>query len=142
MTAEQLLYSKSAAARLLGVNLEDILDLQVWGTGIWVNIEGQRPRILSKRAFKQHFVEWRKAAARSLLVTPQIFNPHTYTVRNETKQTHYQVQLLPGRLACTCGDFTNQQQVLNQACCKHLYAVLQSCGYSSLAEYLNLRVAA
>lgn len=141
MTAEQLLYSKSAAARLLGVNLEEILDLQVWGTGIWVNIEGQRPRILSKKAFKQHFVEWRKAAARSLLVTAQIFNPHTYTVRNQTQQTCYQVQLLPGRVSCTCGDFANQQQVFNHACCKHLYATLQFCGYSSLMEYLNVRVA-
>ncbi len=141
MTAEQLLYSKSAAARLLGVNLEDILDLQVWGTGIWVNIEGQRPRILSKKAFKQHFVEWRKAAARPLLVTAQIFNPNTYTVRNETKASYYQVQLLPGQVNCTCGDFTNQQQVFNQACCKHLYATLQFCGYSSLTEYLNTRVA-
>jgi hypothetical protein len=142
MTAEQLLYSKSSAARLLGVDLEEILDLQVWGTGIWVNIEGQRPRILSKRAFKQHFVDWRKGAARALVVTPQIFNSNTYTVRNETKDTRYQVQLLPNRVICTCGDFMNQQQVFKQACCKHLYSALQFCGYSSLAEYLNAQVAA
>jgi hypothetical protein len=142
MTAEQLLYSKSAAARLLGVNPEEILDLQVWGTGIWVNIEGQRPRILSKRAFKQYFVAWRKAAARSLQVTAQIFNPHTYTVRNETKASYYQVQLLPGQVNCTCGDFANQQQVFKYACCKHLYATLQFCGYGSLMAYLSRQVAA
>jgi hypothetical protein len=142
MTAEQLLYSKSAAARLLSVDLEEILDLQVWGTGIWVNIEGQRPRILSKKVFKQHFVDWRKAAARSLLVTPQVFAPNTYTVRNETKETRYEVQLLGDRVTCTCEDFTKQQQVFKQGCCKHLYAALKFCGYGSLADYLNAQVAA
>ncbi|MFM7447641.1 MAG: SWIM zinc finger family protein [Leptolyngbyaceae cyanobacterium] len=141
MTAEQLLYSKSAAARLLSVDLEEILDLQVWGTGIWVNIDGQRPRILSKKAFKQHFVDWRKAAARSLLVTPQVFARNTYTVRNETKETRYEVQLLGDRVTCTCEDFT-KQQVFKQGCCKHLYAALKFCGYGSLAEYLNAQVAA
>ncbi|NJM64794.1 MAG: hypothetical protein HC772_00145 [Leptolyngbyaceae cyanobacterium CRU_2_3] len=142
MTAEQLLYSKSAAARLLGVDLEEILDLQVWGTGIWVNIEGQRPRILSKKVFKQHFVDWRKAAARSLLVTPQVFARNTYTVRNETKETRYEVQLLSGCVTCTCEDFAKQRQVFKQGCCKHLYAALKFCGYGSLADYLNTQVAA
>jgi hypothetical protein len=142
MTAEQLLYSKSAAARLLSVDLEEILDLQVWGTGIWVNIDGQRPRILSKKAFKQHFVDWRKAAARSLLVTTQVFARNTYTVRNETKETRYEVQLLGDRATCTCEDFAKQQKVFKQGCCKHLYAALKFCDYGSLADYLNAQVAA
>jgi hypothetical protein len=142
MTAEQLLYSKSAAARLLDVDFEEILDLQVWGTGIWINIEGQRPRIISKRVFKQHFVDWRKAAARSLRVTSQVFVRNTYTVRNETKETRYEVQLLSGCVTCTCEDFAKQQQVFKQGCCKHLYAALEFCGYSSLADYLNAQIAA
>lgn len=135
-TAQSLLYSKSAIARMEGVEPSDVLRLEVWHSVVFVIIRGRRPKFYSKSQFKTHFVEWRKAQARALTATKNVFNPLVYYVRNETKGTAYAVKAFAGGAICECEDFKNQSQFFGKACCKHIYSVLFQLGHNSLSEYI------
>jgi hypothetical protein len=138
VTRENLVYSASAAARILGiVQSHSPIMVKEWVSVIWVWVPGYRPRFLSKAAFKKHFVERRKAAARTLLVTQHIMDDTSFTVRNEAKDSIYTVQKFPSSLMCDCEDYRNQVQFLGRGCCKHSYAVLNHLGFNSLSSYLN-----
>jgi hypothetical protein len=139
VTRENLVYSASAAARILGiVHGHSPIVVREWFSVIWVWVPGYRPRFLSKAAFKRHFVERRKAAARALLVTQRIMDDDAaFTVRNEAKDSTYTVQKVPSGLICDCEDYRNQVQFLGRGCCKHSYAVLNHLGFNSLSSYLN-----
>lgn len=136
ITATNLIYSKSAIARMEGVEALDVLRLEVWANCIFVIIRGRRPRFYSKKAFKQHFVEWRKAQAKALTSTQNVFNPSVFYVRNETKGTAYSVQMFVGGASCECEDFKNQMQFFGKACCKHIYSALAQIGHQSLSSYI------
>lgn len=136
LTAQSLLFSKSAIARMEGIEPKDVLRLEMWANCIFVVIRGRRPRFYSKTAFKIHFVEWRRAAARALTATKNVFNPLVYYVRNESKGTGYKVQTFVGGAFCECEDFKNQSQFFGKACCKHIYSVLFQLGHNSLTEYI------
>lgn len=136
VTAQNLLYSKSAIARMEGIEVSDVLRLEIWAHVVFVVIRGRRPRFYSKVAFKVHFVEWRQAQARVLVATQNVFNPSIFYVRNETKRTAYTVQMYRGGALCGCEDFKNQMQFLGRACCKHIYAAIAQLGHSSLSEYI------
>ncbi|MBW4553271.1 MAG: hypothetical protein KME35_19485 [Aphanocapsa sp. GSE-SYN-MK-11-07L] len=138
ITRENLIYSASAAARILGIIYgQSRIVVREWFSVIWVWVPGHRPRFMSKAVFKHHFVERRKAAARALRVTQHIMNPTAFTVRNEDKGSTYTVQTIPTGLVCECEDYCNQVQFLGQGCCKHNYAVLNHLGFKSLSSYLN-----
>jgi hypothetical protein len=138
ITRENLIYSASAAARILGIIYgHSRIVVREWCAVIWVWVPGHRPRFMSKAAFKRHFVERRKAAARALRVTQHIMNPTAFTVRNEAKGSTYTVQTVPAGLVCQCEDYRNQVQFLGHGCCKHSYAVLNHLGFNSLSSYLS-----
>ncbi len=138
ITRENLIYSASAAARILGIIYgQSRIVVREWFSVIWVWVPGHRPRFMSKAAFKKHFVERRKAAARSLRVTQHLMDRSAFTVRNEDKGSTYIVQAVPAGLICECEDYRNQMQFLGQGCCKHSYAVLNHLGFNSLSSYLN-----
>jgi hypothetical protein len=139
ITATNLLYSKAAIARMEGVEIEDVLRLEVWANVVFVIIRGRRPRFYSKQAFKVHFVQWRQAKARALTATQNLFNPNIFYVRNETKRTAYTVNFFTGGATCECDDFDNQKNFFNIACCKHIYAALDQLGFSSLRAYIEER---
>lgn len=141
MNLQTLIYSKSAAARILGVSSNQIEELQVWHKTVWLKVTGDRPLLISKTTFKQHFADWRKANSQGLVVTKHILSQNTYTVRNEVKDTRYQVVCRTNELTCTCDDWQNQKELIGRACCKHCYAVLNQLGYSSLADYLSVKAA-
>jgi hypothetical protein len=138
ITRENLIYSASAAARILGIIYgHSRIVVREWCAVVWVWVPGHRPRFMSKTAFKRHFVERRKAAARALQVTQHLMNPNAFTVRNEDKGSTYIVQKVPAGLTCECEDYRNQVQFLGHGCCKHNYAVLNHLGFNSLSSYLN-----
>jgi len=141
ITATNLLYSKSALARMEGVNVEDVLRLEVWAAVVFVAIRARRPRFYSKKAFKAHFVQWRQAQARSLTATQNVFNPNIFYVRNETKRTAYTVNFFTGGVTCECEDWQNQSKFLGMACCKHIYSALNQLGFSSFRAYIEERKA-
>jgi hypothetical protein len=137
INAQNLIYSRAAAARILQVDYLNIENLEIWNKVILVKIKEQRPTFISKKVFKQHFAEWRKSRAKALKVTPNLFSDNLFTVHNPYKDTRYQVSLHPEELICNCEDWSNQKEYLGRACCKHCYSVLNYLNYSSLREYLD-----
>ncbi|PSB06070.1 hypothetical protein C7B62_23770 [Pleurocapsa sp. CCALA 161] len=135
-------YSKSAAARILNVKPYEIVRFEVWYKVCFVKVKGQRPTFISKKAFKQHFVDWRIEQSRSLC-TAQVNQEH-FRVINPRKSTAYSVYLFEDGLDCECEDYKNQVLIFNgKACCKHNYAVLTWLGYNRLKDYIiaNARAA-
>lgn len=134
VTQSNLIYSASAAARILGIPVGLIKGFVRWWKVCWVWVKGKRPTFISLPVFKQHFVEWRKAQSRSLLLAR--VNSEQFRVVNPRKGTAYSVWALSDGLDCECEDFKNQIFMLKKACCKHCYRVLLELGFSSLQDYL------
>ena len=136
------LYSKSAAARILEVKPYQIERFEIWAYVCFVHVKGQRPTFIGKKAFRQHFVDWRIERSRSLC-TAQVNQEH-FRVVNPKKNTAYSVYLFEDGLDCECEDYKNQIMIFNgKACCKHNYAVLAWLGYNRLQDYVaaNARAA-
>lgn len=136
-------YSKSAAARILDVKPQAIVRFEVWAYVCFVQVKGQRPTFISKKAFKQHFVDWRIERSR-FLCTAQVNQEH-FRVVNPKKNTAYSVYLFEDGLDCECEDYKNQITIFGggKACCKHGYGVLTWLGFNRLSDYVlaNARAA-
>lgn len=128
-------FSKAAAARILGVPVNLIVGFQRWAKVCWVWVAGRRPTFMSFKAFKQHFVDWRKQQAKGLYVAPA--GEQQFRIVNPKKGTAYSVWAWWDGLDCECEDYKNQISILRQGCCKHGYAVLTWLGFSTLKEYLE-----
>jgi hypothetical protein len=142
INASNFVYSKAAAARILDVPVYAIARFENWAYVCFVQVKGQRPTFLGKKAFKQHFVDWRIQQGRSLC-TAQVNQEH-FRVVNPRKNTAYSVYLFEDGLDCECEDYKNQVLIFNgRACCKHNYAVLAWLGHNSLSDYVlaNARAA-
>ncbi len=137
ITAQNLIYSKAAASRILGINKTEIKEIENWPKVILVKIHNQKSKFISKPDFRQHFADWRKSRSLSLEPTPHVYNKQLFTVYNPYKDTRYQVRVHPQELICECDDWNNQKEILGRACCKHCYSVLNYLNYSSLKEYLD-----
>jgi len=141
-SSEQLLYSRAAAARILGVPVEQIRRVEVWPRVVLVIPHrgfGLRPRFVSKQTFRTHFVEFRRQSAKDLLVIAQ--RGSEFTVLNPGNDHQYQVVVGTTSVKCECEDYKNQINFLGKACCKHAYRVLFHLGFKSLAEYVNSQAA-
>lgn len=137
VTATNILYSVAAARRILGIYYPEIkVAIQVWAKVILVISDGRRPRFISKKVFKQHFVDRRKQEAKALEVTPNGY--HAFTVTNPRIGSEYKVQSENDAIYCSCEDYKNQLSFWGKAACKHSYAVLFNMGYSDLSQYLRI----
>lgn len=135
INSNNFVYSKAAAARILGIDAYEITRFEVWAYVCFVHVRGHRPTFISKKAFRQHFVEWRKEQAKTLCVS-RIADNH-YRVVNPKKSTVYSVWLFQEGLDCECEDYRNQVLILGKACCKHCYTVLEWLKFESLTEYVE-----
>lgn len=137
ISKHNFVYSRSSAARILGVESRDIVKFEVWWKVCFVQVRGCRPTFVSKKVFRQHFVDWRIERSRSLEVIQ--FHREHFRVANYKKGTAYSVYLFEDGLDCTCHDYKNQ--ILNfgggRSCCKHIYAVLSYMGYNRLSDYVK-----
>ena len=141
-TVNQLLYSKSAIARILNIALEEIEKYQIWHIGVWVKVIGKRPKIISFKTFKQHFVDFRKSNLEQLIANQDSQKSYFWDVYNPQKETWHRVKIEPLKITCTCGDWQTQNTLLPLACCKHCYKVLNQLGFNSLRDYLSQKQAA
>ena len=133
---KNFLYSKAAAARLLGVKVNEIAKLEIWAYVCFVHVKGKRPTFISKKAFKQHFVDFRIENSKFLCVTQA--SSVWFRVVNPKKNTAYSVWAFADGLDCECEDYKNQVMFFNgKACCKHCYAVLSWLGYNRLSHYIS-----
>jgi hypothetical protein len=135
INSQNFVFSKSSAARILGVPVHAIARFEIWYKVCFVIVKGKRPTFISKETFKQHFVDWRKSQTRSLCVN-QISDNH-WRVINPKKGTAYSILAFQDGLDCQCEDFKNQIMILKKACCKHCYAVLEKLRFNSLADYID-----
>ena len=137
VTQGNILYSAAAVRRMLGLSKSAQVTIREFFKVVWVWVKGQRPTFISKRLFKQHFAEWRKAQSRALQVTQRLDRTNAYTVRNGSKGTTYPLETRPDGVFCTCDDFNNQLEFWGRGCCKHGYAVLAHLGFGSLRDYMT-----
>jgi hypothetical protein len=141
-SSEQLVYSRAAAARILGVPVEQIRRVEVWPFVVLVIPHrgfGLRPRFVSKRVFKENFVEFRRQSAKDLLVITQ--RGSEFTVLNPANSNQYTVTVGTSSIKCTCEDYHNQLRFLGRGCCKHCYRVLFHLGFQTLKDYVNSKAA-
>ena len=136
------LYSKAAAARIIGVNVYAIETFEVWAYVCFVHVKGKRPTFISKKAFKQHFVDWRIQQSKWLCVA-QVDREH-FRVINPKNNNAYSIWLFEDGLDCECEDYKNQVMIFNngKACCKHGYGVLAWLGYNRLSDYISAQARA
>ena len=141
-SSEQLVYSRAAAARIWGIPVEQIRRVEVWPRVVLVIPHrgfGLRPRFVSKQTFKVHFVEFRREAARNLLVVAQ--SGAEFTVLNPSNGHQHQVVVGTASIKCECEDYKNQIRYLGKACCKHAYRALYHLGFSRLSDYIKSQAA-
>jgi hypothetical protein len=136
-TAQNLIYSIAAAARILKIEKEEIKSLEIWQKVVLVKIHNQKAKFISRQEFCQHFADWRKSNSQNLKATPHEHNQELFSVSNPDKNVRYQVSLRPQELICNCQDWSNQKEYLGKACCKHCYSVLNYLNYESLKEYIE-----
>lgn len=136
---DNFIYSKAAAARILGVPEYAIAKFESWANGYFVQVRGQRPKLISRKVFKQHFADKRKKDSYSLCVA-RVEGNH-FRVVNPKKGTAYNVFVEDDGLDCECKDYFNQVTILpgKRRCCKHGYAVLTWLGCDRLSDYLDRR---
>jgi hypothetical protein len=143
INATNLIYSKAAAARILGEMLGRIVkaveSVKRLINGAWQitykTIFGRCSLIISKIQFKQHFVAKRIAESKELYCSRVSGN--IFRVVNPKKGTAYSVFADADGVSCGCDDYKNQTIFLKQGCCKHGYSLLKFLGYNRLSEYIE-----
>lgn len=146
----QLVYTRSACARVCGCESAQISRFEVWASVVLVVFhkgQGLRPRFVSKQSFKANFAEVRRQRGQRLGVTQWITGEsNKFTVVNEFSQSSYAVQGVsrnvvearPDRFICTCKDWREQAAAgITTPCCKHVYAVIHKLGLSTLRDYVE-----
>jgi hypothetical protein len=144
INATNLIYSKAAAARILGEMLGRIVkaveSIQKLANGAWQityrTIFGRCSLIISKADFKKHFVEKRIAESKELYCSR--ISGNIFRVVNPKKGTAYSVFADIDGISCGCEDYKNQMIFLKgKGCCKHGYSLLKFLGYDRLSEYIE-----
>jgi hypothetical protein len=133
---EQFLYTKSAAAKLLGLKVDNIefvygMDGDLCLVGLYNDAV-----ILSKVDFIKVMTNDRRARSRQVKVTQNVYKPEVFKARTNSA---YNVELYKDCITCQCEDYKGQVSAFgsNQVACKHSYAVLNHLGYGSLKDYLK-----
>ncbi len=134
-SATDLIYTAANAACILGKRFSKLV-IEVWFNVVYLH-GSNLSRFMSKKAFRQAFVDFRKAGAKALTVTANLFVPNTFKVRNETKNTAYDVLIIDRHITCGCEDYNTQFEAMGKGVCKHGYAVLNHLGYDFLQAYIN-----
>ncbi|MEO0644810.1 MAG: hypothetical protein AAFZ17_01440 [Cyanobacteria bacterium J06650_10] len=136
VTAHNIMFSKAAAATVLGCAASQVVQVRRFAFVAWVWVRGRRPQFVKLSLFKAAFVLRRMSAGNQLSVERWADVPQWFTVRNEKKKSSYPVEITKAGPVCRCEDYKNQRQFFGKGVCKHGYAVLQKLGYGSLGSYL------
>jgi len=143
ITAQNLVFSKAAAERILNAVLKGIVKavelIRRLANGAYQityrTMFGRCSIFISRELFKKHFVERRKEEAKHLYAS-RVEN-NWYRVVNPKKGTSYNCYAYKDSIDCTCEDFFNQVNFLRKGCCKHGYALLKHLGFDYLSDYIE-----
>ena len=105
--ADQLLYTRKAVSRLMNIDYKDIEFIYVADTFVLVGLYNDSVK-LDKSAFKEMFVNDRKAKAQTMTATQHVNNESRFTVRNHGNGHRYQVQATDHSIECECEDYRKQ----------------------------------
>lgn len=130
-----MLYTLSATARLLNATHNTIQRIEPFVYVVWVWVRGQRPTFVSKRAFQQDFVNFRRASVQFVKV--RRLNDRCFQAQG--KDEIYDLTLQQTTIVCSCKDYEKQIETFGKGCCKHGYAVLGQLGFTSLLDYIDAR---
>lgn len=125
-----IVYTKSATARILNINPRHVLRVELWANCVFVVVKGIGARFVSKRAYHNAFVQFRKDGARRLVVSLNSSGGYLVTGGSEP-------HTVSADLECNCYDSAAQALAFGRSgACKHVYAVLGAMGYDSLRDYV------
>lgn len=136
LVANKMLYSLSAAARILGLSAFSVHKVEEIENDLMMitDIE-QNVRTVHKQYFLKDFVSIRQQLSRKLLIQPTQYN-NIWIVTNPENKNRYLVRAADRGIQCKCRDYQKQQSAFGQGCCKHGYLVLKHLGYNDLSSYL------
>jgi hypothetical protein len=126
----KIIYNLSATRRILGLNLNAQVRIEIWDKVVWVHVKGQRPTFLSKKLYHQHFAQYRREGAKAVKI--HFVNGFKAQGAKEV----YDLDPQDTHIECSCQDYANQRELWGKGCCKHGYALLGMFGYSSLQDYV------
>lgn len=148
-----LIYTKEAIARVLGIVPKRVMRTMVWAIGFWIWIKGKRPRLYKKSLFTASFAQVRKEKSKSYSVkhipNGGYSNTELYQVERKNDvaagtgySSIYQVRTktvgVTPVYACGCEDYVKISEAFRKGgACKHIYAVLNYQGYSTLKEAID-----
>lgn len=138
MLSNRLLFSKAAAARILGCAAKLVNEIREFAYTVWVWVKGKRPRFVSKSAFLDEFERYRRDAGRLLhvLSTRSSYFGTVYQVTGSgAGEMVYAVEFNGARLACCCEDWHQHEGL-----CKHGWAVLHHHQLTSAAQLATVPV--
>jgi hypothetical protein len=150
ITAENLIYSKSALSRVLKINPKSIVRFEVWASVVFVIIKGQRPTFVSKKVFKKEFSDFRERNSKSVNIIPHSVSDKLFLAQSEGSTNRHQVEIYESydgtvKSRCICGDY--KKQIKNRFYlkketgkfdprCKHQIALETFLG-GNLKDYIN-----
>lgn len=140
ITSTSILFSASSVRRVLGLKPSAAVSFRVWAFVVWVHVPGQRPTMISKKKFYQHFAAHRQQQGQQLRAEGKVskISGTRYTIdSNSALSGFYMVELHPDRVACECPDYGNQIQFFGRGICKHGYGILATLGLTTLSDYLQ-----
>jgi hypothetical protein len=135
VTHFNILFSVAAVKRMLDLPKDAVVKIREFFKVVWVWVEGKRPTFISKQAFKQHFVDRRKADAADVNIRDR--NDGSYAAFSIQSGRQYTITPTGKEILCTCDDYHNQRQFWGGGVCKHGYAALFFLGFNSLKDYVN-----
>ena len=150
ITAENLIYSKSALSRVLKINPKSIVRFEVWASVVFVIIKGQRPTFVSKKVFKKEFSDFRERNSKSVNIIPHSVSDKLFLAQSEGKAERHQIEIYESfdksvKSRCICNDYKNQLEnrfYLKKETgafdprCKHQIALETFLG-GNLKDYIN-----
>lgn len=150
ITTNKFIYSKSALARALKININSITRLEVWASVVFVIIKGQRPRFVSKKVFRQEFANFRKRNSKLVSIIPHAISDKLFLAQSEGKKDQYNLEIYETydkliKSRCNCEDYKNQLEMrfylkvelgTSDPKCKHQIALESFLG-GSLKDYIN-----
>ena len=150
ISAENLIYSKSALARVLKINVKSIVRFEVWASVIFVIIKGKRPTFISKKVFKQEFVNFRQSNSKFVSITPHAVSDKLFLAQSEGSKNQYVLEVYETydglvKSRCECGDYKKQlknrfylkkELGTSDPRCKHQIALEAFLG-GNLRDYIN-----
>lgn len=137
---KQLIYGRKQAERITGLEVKLTRLYQNCVLVIFEKGQHTSPRFISKAEFKKAFADFRKESGKDIFPSYEPLSGNFHCVSSRNIQDRYTIKLYEDHLTCTCGDWSQQQEIgIKKPMCKHAYSVLNYIGCTDLKDYIKNR---